>query len=58
MLKENAMHLRRFVQHAVAVWTGTLLVWTGMVGALVAADADIFVAPTAMTSGQATWLAQ
>ncbi|MHB8972097.1 MAG: right-handed parallel beta-helix repeat-containing protein [Pirellulaceae bacterium] len=39
------MHLRRFVQHAIAVWTGTLLVWIGMVGALVAAEADIFVAP-------------
>ena len=40
------MHLRRVVRHTFAVWTGTLLIGLGMVGALVAAEADIFVAPT------------
>ncbi len=40
------MHVRQVVHRSVAVCAGAVLVWTWMVTVLVAAEADIFVAPT------------
>ncbi|MHB8952689.1 MAG: right-handed parallel beta-helix repeat-containing protein [Pirellulaceae bacterium] len=40
------MHSRGFVHTTIAIGTRTFLVWIGMVGALAAAEADLFVAPT------------